>query len=120
MHVIPIVNKYFRVKCVDWVHLLSTRFPEELTVHLKLFKQSRVRLKHLQLLSAKEVNGTSKLSPKKQDDKKTHRRNKSETDLTWPPGKIFNEMCLLTSLVPSTVGACLDLSERAMLKIEPT
>ncbi|XP_039747357.1 sorting nexin-13-like isoform X3 [Pararge aegeria] len=74
-----------RVKCVDWVHLLSTRFPEELTVHLKLFKQSRVRLKHLQLLSAKEVNGTSKPSPKKQDEKKTHRRNKSETDLTWPP-----------------------------------
>ncbi|XP_045781856.1 sorting nexin-13-like [Maniola jurtina] len=74
-----------RVKCVDWVHLLSTRFPEELTVHLKLFKQSRVRLKHLQLLSAKEVNGTSKPSPKKQEDKKTHRRNKSETDLTWPP-----------------------------------
>ncbi|XP_069365398.1 LOW QUALITY PROTEIN: sorting nexin-13-like [Maniola hyperantus] len=74
-----------RVKCVDWVHLLSTKFPEELTVHLKLFKQSRVRLKHLQLLSAKEVNGSSKASPKKQDDKKTHRRNKSETDLTWPP-----------------------------------
>ncbi|XP_023947056.2 sorting nexin-13-like isoform X2 [Bicyclus anynana] len=74
-----------RVKCVDWVHLLSTRFPEELTIHLKLYKQSRVRLKHLQLLSAKEVNGTSKPSPKKQDEKKIHRRNKSETDLTWPP-----------------------------------
>lgn len=67
--------------------MLSTRFPEELTTHLKLYKQSRVRLKHIQLLSAKEVNGTSKLSPKKQDDKKTHRRNKSETDLNWLPGK---------------------------------
>ncbi|CAH0720668.1 unnamed protein product, partial [Brenthis ino] len=74
-----------RVKSVDWIHLLSARFPEELTTHLKLYKQSRVRLKHIQLLSAKEVNGTSKLSPKKQDEKKTHRRNKSETDLTWPP-----------------------------------
>lgn len=80
---------YFRVKSVDWIYLLSTRFPEELTTHLKLYKQSRVRLKHVQLLSAKEVNGTSKFSPKKQDDKKTHRRNKSETDLSWPPGKYF-------------------------------
>ncbi|KPJ07860.1 Sorting nexin-13 [Papilio machaon] len=33
-----------RVKSVDWIHLLSTRFPEELTTHLKLFKQSRVLL----------------------------------------------------------------------------
>ncbi|XP_026742612.1 sorting nexin-13-like isoform X3 [Trichoplusia ni] len=75
-----------RVKCVDWIHLLSTRFPEELTTHLKLFKQSRVRLKHIDLLSAKDVsNGTSRPSPKKQDDKKTHRRNKSDTDLPWPP-----------------------------------
>ncbi|XP_050344950.1 sorting nexin-13-like [Nymphalis io] len=74
-----------RVKSVDWIHMLSTRFPEELTLHLKLYKQSRVRLKHVQLVNAKEVNGTSKLSPKKQDEKKTHRRNKSETDLSWPP-----------------------------------
>ncbi|KPJ01754.1 Sorting nexin-13 [Papilio xuthus] len=75
-----------RVKSVDWIHLLSTRFPEELTTHLKLFKQSRVRLKHIQLLSAKEMsNGSSKLSPKKQEEKKLHRRNKSETDLSWLP-----------------------------------
>lgn len=75
-----------RVKCVDWIHLLSTRVPEELTTHLKLFKQSRVRLKHVDLMSAKEVsNGSSRPSPKKQDEKKTHRRNKSETDLSWPP-----------------------------------
>ncbi|CAH0604557.1 unnamed protein product [Chrysodeixis includens] len=75
-----------RVKCVDWIHLLSTRFPEELTTHLKLFKQSRVRLKHIDLLSAKDVsNGTSRPSPKKQDDRKTHRRNKSDTDVPWPP-----------------------------------
>ncbi|XP_013182447.1 PREDICTED: sorting nexin-13-like isoform X1 [Papilio xuthus] len=75
-----------RVKSVDWIHLLSTRFPEELTTHLKLFKQSRVRLKHIQLLSAKEMsNGSSKLSPKKPEEKKLHRRNKSETDLSWLP-----------------------------------
>ncbi|XP_035436676.1 sorting nexin-13 isoform X1 [Spodoptera frugiperda] len=75
-----------RVKCVDWIHLLSTRFPEELTTHLKLFKQSRVRLKHVDLMTAKDVsNGTSRPSPKKQDDRKTHRRNKSDTDLSWPP-----------------------------------
>ncbi|XP_045445789.1 sorting nexin-13-like [Melitaea cinxia] len=74
-----------RVKSVDWIHMLSTRFPEELTLHLKLYKQSRVRLKHIQLVNAKEVNGSSKLSPKKQEEKKTHRRNKSETDLSWPP-----------------------------------
>ncbi|KAH9644071.1 hypothetical protein HF086_009784 [Spodoptera exigua] len=45
-----------RVKCVDWIHLLSTRFPEELTTHLKLFKQSRVRLKHVDLMTAKDVS----------------------------------------------------------------
>lgn len=69
--------------------MLSTRFPEELTLHLKLYKQSRVRLKHIQLVNAKEVDGSSKLSPKKQEEKKTHRRNKSETDLSWPPGKPY-------------------------------
>ncbi|CAG4908678.1 unnamed protein product [Colias eurytheme] len=75
-----------RIKIVDWIYLLSTKFPEELTTHLKLFKQSRVRLKQLQLLSAKEVaNGSSKYSPKKQDDKRSHRRNKSDTDLSWAP-----------------------------------
>ncbi|CAH2074307.1 unnamed protein product, partial [Iphiclides podalirius] len=38
------------------------------------------------LLSAKEMsNGTMRHSPKKQEDKKTHRRNKSETDLSWSP-----------------------------------
>uniref|UniRef100_A0A2A4IU26 PX domain-containing protein n=1 Tax=Heliothis virescens TaxID=7102 RepID=A0A2A4IU26_HELVI len=37
-------------------------------------------------MSAKEVsNGSTRPSPKKQDEKKTHRRNKSETDLSWPP-----------------------------------
>ncbi|CAG5012306.1 unnamed protein product [Parnassius apollo] len=75
-----------RIKSVDWIHLLSSRFPEELTTHLKLFKQSRVRLKHLQLLSAKDIsNVNTKQSPKKQEEKKTHRRNKSETDLSWLP-----------------------------------
>ncbi|XP_063620148.1 sorting nexin-13-like isoform X1 [Cydia splendana] len=73
-----------RVKSVDWIHLLSTKFPEELTMHLKLFKQSRVRLKHIDLVAAKEVNGNGKPSPKK-EEKKTHRRNKSDTDLSWPP-----------------------------------
>ncbi|XP_072943626.1 sorting nexin-13-like isoform X4 [Epargyreus clarus] len=75
-----------RVKSVDWIHLLSTKFPEELTMHLKLFKQSRVRLKHIQLVNAKEVaNGSMRQSPKKQEEKKTHRRNKSDTDISWPP-----------------------------------
>ncbi|KAM3963594.1 sorting nexin-13 [Aphomia sociella] len=72
-----------RIKCVDWTYILSTRFPEEFTTHLKLFKQSRVRLKHIQLQSSKDVsNGNMRCSPKK-DEKKTHRRNKSDTDLSW-------------------------------------
>lgn len=72
-----------RIKGVDWVQLLSTRFPEELTTHLKIFKQSQVRLKHIQLINNKDLqNGNSRASPKK-DDKKTHRRNKSDTDLGW-------------------------------------
>ncbi|CAG9783608.1 unnamed protein product [Diatraea saccharalis] len=80
------VNVANRVKSVDWIHILATRFPEEITTHLKLFKQSRVRLKHIQLLNGKDVsNGNSKPSPKKYDEKKTHRRNKSDTDLSWPP-----------------------------------
>ncbi|KAL4714063.1 hypothetical protein ACJJTC_008417 [Scirpophaga incertulas] len=80
------VNIANRVKGVDWIHLLAAKFPEELTTHLKLFKQSRVRLKHIRLVSAKEdTNGSSRTSPKKQEEKKTHRRNKSDTDLPWPP-----------------------------------
>lgn len=76
---------------MDWVSLLSTRFPEELTTHLKLFKQSQVRLKHINLLTNKEVsNGNSKFSPKKSDDKKlSHRRNKSDTDLGWSVGMYY-------------------------------
>ncbi|XP_073944236.1 sorting nexin-13-like isoform X2 [Choristoneura fumiferana] len=75
-----------RVKSVDWIHLLSTRFPEELTMHLKLFKQTRVRLKHIDLVTSKDVaNGNGKPSPKRQEERKTHRRNKSDTDLSWPP-----------------------------------
>ncbi|XP_045519382.1 sorting nexin-13-like isoform X2 [Pieris brassicae] len=84
--VITSANVTNRIKLVDWIYLLSTKFPEELTTHLKLFKQSRVKLKHIQLLSAKEVaNGSSKLSPKKQEERKAHRRNKSDTDLSWAP-----------------------------------
>lgn len=49
-----------------------------------------MRLKHIDLMSNKDVsNGTSRPSPKKQEEKKTHRRNKSETDVTWPPGNHF-------------------------------
>lgn len=77
----------FRIKSVDWIYLLSTKFPDELTTHLKLFKQSRVRLKHVDLLNAKEIsNGNMRPSPKK-EEKRTHRRNKSETDLLWSPGE---------------------------------
>lgn len=96
-HLFPlkIIVYYFRVKSVDWNHLLSTKFPEELTLHLKLFKQSRVRLKHIQLTSVKDLNGSSKQSPKKTDDKRTHRRNKSDTDLTWSPGISFS--CIYTN-----------------------
>ncbi|XP_052750623.1 sorting nexin-13-like isoform X2 [Galleria mellonella] len=72
-----------RIKCVEWTDILSTRFPEEFTTHLKLFKQSRVRLKHIQLQNSKDVtNGNMRPSPKK-EEKKTHRRNKSDTDLPW-------------------------------------
>ncbi|GBP24491.1 Sorting nexin-13 [Eumeta japonica] len=44
------------VKSVDWIHLLSSKFPEELTTHLKLFKQSRVRLKQINCGYGKDVN----------------------------------------------------------------
>ncbi|XP_060810894.1 sorting nexin-13 isoform X2 [Amyelois transitella] len=69
-----------RVKCVDWTHLLSTRFPEELTTHLKLFKQSRVRLKHIQLQNSKEkemTNGNTRASPKRMEERKTHRHTQT-------------------------------------------
>lgn len=36
-------------------------------------------------MSAKDLANGSKTSPKK-DEKKTHRRNKSDTDLSWPTG----------------------------------
>ncbi|XP_059050081.1 sorting nexin-13-like isoform X2 [Achroia grisella] len=72
-----------RIKGVDWTHILSTRFPEEFTTHLQLFKQSRVRLKHIQLQNNKDVtNGNMRPGPKK-EERRTHRRNKSDTDLSW-------------------------------------
>lgn len=79
---------------VDWTLLMTNKFPDELATHLKIFKQSQVRLKHLQLVSGKNLsNGSSRSSPKRVDEKKqTHRRNKSDTDLSDTAG-MFSKSC---------------------------
>lgn len=73
------INVSNRVKEVDWIPYLTTRLVDDAASHLRLFKQARAKMKQ-------ERPKSPKNSPRKDakgSPKRAHRRNKSETDVSW-------------------------------------
>lgn len=72
-----------RVKGVDWIPYLTTRLVDDAASHVRLYRQARARIKQLRskkLQKGSASSSTSSGTPKKTP---THRRNKSETDVSW-------------------------------------
>ncbi|CAG9855944.1 unnamed protein product [Phyllotreta striolata] len=82
------INISNRVKDVDWIPYLTQKFVDDAASHLRLYKQARAKLKLAE--AAKEQKKSiqkDKGSPKKSN----HKRNKSETDVSWYTGRSNNE-----------------------------
>ncbi|XP_076236973.1 sorting nexin-13 isoform X2 [Calliopsis andreniformis] len=77
------INIANRVKAVDWIPYLTTRLVDDAASHVRLYRQARARTK--QLRSKKPEKGSASSSTSSGTPKKTptHRRNKSETDVSW-------------------------------------
>ncbi|XP_017768744.1 PREDICTED: sorting nexin-13-like isoform X2 [Nicrophorus vespilloides] len=74
------INISNRVKEVDWIPYLTTRLVDDAASHLKLFKQARAKMKQ------EERPKSPRNSPRREtriSPKRTHKRNKSETDIAW-------------------------------------
>lgn len=67
------------MKDVDWIPYLTTRLVDDAATHLRLYKQARAKMKN------DDKAKTPKNSPRKEQYKpsprKSHKRNKSETDV---------------------------------------
>ncbi|XP_012150514.1 sorting nexin-13 isoform X2 [Megachile rotundata] len=77
------INIANRVKGVDWIPYLTTRLVDDAASHVRLYRQARARIKQLRskkLQKGSASSSTSSGTPKKTP---THRRNKSETDVSW-------------------------------------
>lgn len=75
------INVANRVKDVDWIPYLTTRLVDDAASHMRLYRQARAKMKNIKnnnkgSCSSSTSGGTPKRSP-------THRRNKSETDISW-------------------------------------
>uniref|UniRef100_A0A6M2DLF5 Putative sorting nexin-13-like isoform x1 n=1 Tax=Xenopsylla cheopis TaxID=163159 RepID=A0A6M2DLF5_XENCH len=68
-----------RVKEVDWLSFLTTKLVDKVAEHIKLYRQAQ------QECTSLLTTNSSKISPKTSPKKhiKTHRRNKSDTDVKW-------------------------------------
>ncbi|XP_053985689.1 sorting nexin-13-like isoform X1 [Hylaeus volcanicus] len=77
------INIANQVKGVDWIPYLTTRLVDDAASHVRLYRQARARVKQLRskkLQKGSASSSTSSGTPKKTP---THRRNKSETDVSW-------------------------------------
>ncbi|KAJ3654689.1 hypothetical protein Zmor_013862 [Zophobas morio] len=79
------INISNRVKEIDWIPYLTTRLVDDAASHLRLFKQARARMKFLD--KSKTQKHSPVKEPKTSPKKTSHKRNKSETDITWYHGK---------------------------------
>lgn len=81
-HEIYCVNYYyFRVKEIDWLPYLTTKLVDDAATHLRLFRQARAKMKIVDKPNSPRgspLKTDTRLSPKK-----AHKRNKSETDISW-------------------------------------
>ena len=73
------------MKEIDWIPYLTTRLVDDAASHLRLFKQARARMKFLD--KSKTQKHSPVKEPKTSPKKTSHKRNKSETDITWYHGK---------------------------------
>lgn len=78
------INISNRVKEIDWIPFLTTRLVDDAATHLRLFKQARAKMKFLEKAKTPK---SSPLKDQKNSPRKTHKRNKSETDIGWYHGK---------------------------------
>ncbi|XP_043466111.1 sorting nexin-13-like [Leptopilina heterotoma] len=76
------INVSNRVKEVDWIPYLTTRLVDDAASHMRLYQQARAKMKQIQLnkLSKTTSTSTSGGTPKRVP---THRRNMSDTDISW-------------------------------------
>ncbi|XP_014481549.1 PREDICTED: sorting nexin-13-like [Dinoponera quadriceps] len=77
------INVANRVKSVDWIPYLTTRLVDDAASHVRLYRQASARMK--QIRSSRMQKGSASSSTSGGTPKKTptHRRNKSETDVSW-------------------------------------
>ncbi|XP_074109912.1 sorting nexin-13 [Cotesia typhae] len=74
------INIANRVKEVDWIPYLTTRLVDDAASHMRLYRQARAKMKNVKNIIGSSNSSTSSSTPKRSP---THRRNKSETDISW-------------------------------------
>ncbi|XP_023248571.1 sorting nexin-13-like [Copidosoma floridanum] len=77
------INIANRVKGVDWIPYLTTRLVDDAASHMRLYRQTRARLKQVKGNQTYKVSSSSSTSGGTPKKTPTHRRNKSETDVFW-------------------------------------
>ncbi|XP_043498083.1 sorting nexin-13-like isoform X2 [Polistes fuscatus] len=98
------INIANRIKAVDWIPYLTTRLVDDAASHMRLYRQARVRIKELRaqkLYKGSASSSTSGGTPKKVP---THRRNKSETDISWYTQSKFYIPNLSSLIEPIELG----------------
>ncbi|KAK2580520.1 hypothetical protein KPH14_006255 [Odynerus spinipes] len=98
------INIANRIKAVDWIPYLTTRLVDDAASHMRLYRQARVRIKELRaqkLYKGSASSSTSGGTPKRTP---THRRNKSETDISWYSQSKFYIPNLSSLIEPIELG----------------
>ncbi|CAH0557190.1 unnamed protein product [Brassicogethes aeneus] len=78
------INISNKIKEIDWIPYLTTRLVDDAATHLKIYKQARAKMK---LLEKPKSPRDSPVKEKNSPHKLAHKRNKSETDVSWYHGK---------------------------------
>ncbi|KAL6259662.1 hypothetical protein P5V15_009578 [Pogonomyrmex californicus] len=77
------INVANRVKSVDWISYLTTRLVDDAASHVRLYRQASARMKQLRSNRVQKGSASSSTSGGTPKKTPTHRRNKSETDVSW-------------------------------------
>ncbi|XP_029054590.1 sorting nexin-13-like isoform X1 [Osmia bicornis bicornis] len=77
------INIANRVKGVDWIPYLTTRLVDDVASHVRLYRQARARIKQVRSKKLQKGSASSSTSSGTPKRTPTHRRNKSETDVSW-------------------------------------
>ncbi|XP_043686176.1 sorting nexin-13-like isoform X1 [Vespula pensylvanica] len=107
------INIANRVKAVNWIPYLTTRLVDDAASHMRLYRQAQVRIKELRtqkLYKGSASSSTSGGTPKRMP---THRRNKSETDISWYTQSKFYVPNLSSLIEPIELG---DQNEKESLE----